>query len=105
MGMGSPLMPKPTFLSAVKEGRALLGVGDQPIAAESTVHDRLVALLARRFTVSKQATRIRLASVRIANAYRAARCAAGVSITAGIYGSVTRETPPARKRIQAARVS
>ena len=28
MGMSSLLMPKPIFLSAVKEGRALLGVGD-----------------------------------------------------------------------------
>jgi len=65
MGMGALLMPKPVFLSAVKDARSLLGVGQAAIATGSAVHDRLVTVLATRFTVSRQAARIRLSSLKL----------------------------------------
>lgn len=65
MGMGALLMPRPVFLSAVKEARGLLGVGNAAIAAGSAVHERLVAVLASRFTVSRQAARIRLSGLKL----------------------------------------
>ena len=65
IGMGALLMPKPVFLAAIDEGRVFLGVADRPIASGSAMHEKLTAILAPRFTVSKQAARIRLESLGI----------------------------------------
>ncbi len=68
MGMGALLMPKPTFVAAAEQGRAFLGVAARPIEAGSATHDELAAILAQRFTVSRQASRIRLESLGIVQA-------------------------------------
>ena len=65
MGMGALLMPKPVFRAAFDQSRTLLGVSGRPIIADSAIHVELVALLARRFTVSQQATRIRLSTLKL----------------------------------------
>jgi hypothetical protein len=65
MGMGVLLMPRPVLLAAVQQARAVLGIADQPIAEGSVHHSQLVALLAKRFTVSRQATRIRLTGLKV----------------------------------------
>lgn len=65
MGMGALLMPKPTFLAAVDQELVRLDATNMPVSAGSPQHDRLVGQLARRFTVSKQAARIRLTSLKV----------------------------------------
>jgi hypothetical protein len=65
IGMGALLMPKPIFLVAAAQGRVLLGAANRAIETDSPTHEEIVTLLARRFTVSKQAARIRLATLRI----------------------------------------
>ncbi|HNP62451.1 MAG TPA: ImmA/IrrE family metallo-endopeptidase [Woeseiaceae bacterium] len=60
MGMGVLLMPKSVFQKAARAETELLGIGENSILSGSNEHLALIDRLARRFTVSKQATRIRL---------------------------------------------
>ena len=64
MGMGALLMPKPVFLAAFDQERERLKATEGPVAEGSSKHEWLVRRLAERFTVSKQAARIRLTTLK-----------------------------------------
>ena len=61
-GMGALLMPKPLFVAAA---RAAIGGTTDPVSAGSPAHTALVAGLASRFAVSRQAAGIRLEALAI----------------------------------------
>ena len=64
MGMGALLMPEPVFSAAFDQEIARIKATERPIAEGSSKHEWLVSRLAWRFTVSKQAARIRLATLK-----------------------------------------
>ena len=68
MGMGALLMPKPVFVRAARQVMDAAGIVDCAIQAGSVEHAQLVDHLAQRFTVSKQAARIRLSAFGIVHA-------------------------------------
>ena len=63
MGMAALLMPKPVFAAAYDQEAERLKTTERPIAQGSSRHEWLVGRLARRFTVSRQAARIRLTTL------------------------------------------
>ena len=63
MGMAALLLPKPVFLAAFEQERERIRAGELRIAEGSSKHEWLVSLLARRFTVSRQAAGIRLTTL------------------------------------------
>ena len=63
MGMAALLMPKPVVVAAFDQEAERLKATERPIAQGSSRHEWLVGRLARRFTVSKQAARIRLTTL------------------------------------------
>lgn len=63
MGMGALLMPKPVFLGAFDQEREKLQATER-VVSNSSKHERLIARLAQRFTVSRQASRIRLTTLK-----------------------------------------
>lgn len=65
MGMGALLMPRPVFQRAVLAELERLGLTKKLVPPGSNEHVIMVERLARRFTVSKQAARIRLNSFRV----------------------------------------
>ena len=71
MGMGALLMPKPVFVKAAQHAMDAIGIVDSAIQAGSIEHTRLVDQLARRFSVSGQAARIRLSAFGIVHAEEA----------------------------------
>jgi hypothetical protein len=64
-GMAALLMPRPTFVVAARAAITSIQPGGQPITTGSPAHTALVRDLARRFGVSRQATAIRLETLRI----------------------------------------
>lgn len=64
MGLGALLMPKPVFLDAVDQERERIRATKRRITEGSSNHEQLVSALARRFTVSRQAARIRLTTLK-----------------------------------------
>lgn len=62
-GMAALLMPKPVFVAAFDQEAERLNATERPIAQGSPQQEWLVGRLASRFTVSKQAARIRLTTV------------------------------------------
>lgn len=63
-GMAALLMPKPIFLAAFEQERERIRAGELPIAEGSSKHQRLVSRLAGRFSVSRQAAGIRVATLK-----------------------------------------
>lgn len=68
MGMGALLMPKPVFVKAARHAIEAIGIVDNAIQAGSVEHTQLVDQLAQRFSVSRQAARIRLSAFGIVHA-------------------------------------
>lgn len=60
MAIGGLLMPKPLIVGVVREERARLGLCDTSLTANGGALEDLIAAVAERFTVSRQAARIRI---------------------------------------------
>mgnify|MGYP005851685327 CR=1 FL=1 len=65
MGMSALLMPKPALVKVVKQSRVSILLPEGPIRKESQGARDLIAEVARRFAVSKQAAGIRLETLAV----------------------------------------
>lgn len=63
IGMGALLMPKPLFVRAIRQTLDSLGLNAESLQEESAQRSLLVDVLASRFSVSKQAARIRISGM------------------------------------------